>query len=121
MLMTRHSPLLIDGSTFCDFETIDRVGFFPLGRTRARSHEECSGREKTGFCQIEHLRLNPQNTVLSCEGHDDFEISGDLATRSNRGMMTGDEIAPLRRVVCMLKEAPEEYICQKCVLALTEV
>ena len=56
--------------------------------------------------------------VLCCEDYDEKYVVGDLTTSSVAEVLRGPEIARLRRWSYGLEEAPEDFICRKCIYAL---
>ena len=102
-----------------DFEIMDRAGYLQVGLKPERPHEELRGCDNLGSRPIEHIHINPRGQcVLCCEDYDEFHIIGDLTTQSIEEVLTGEEIARLRRMIYGLEEAPKDFICRKCVFAL---
>ena len=102
-----------------DFEIMDRAGYLPIGLKPDRPHERLRGCNNLGSRPIEHIHINPQGQcVLCCEDYDEFHTIGDLTRQSLDEVLSGDEIARLRRVIYGLEEAPDDFICRKCVFAL---
>ncbi len=102
-----------------DFEIMDRAGYLPIGLKPDQPHERLRGCNNLGSRPIEHIHINPRGQcVLCCEDYDEFHIIGDLTTQSIEEVLTGEEIARLRRMIYGLEEAPEDFICRKCVFAL---
>jgi MoaA/NifB/PqqE/SkfB family radical SAM enzyme len=103
-----------------DFEIMDRAGYLPIGLKPDRPHERLRGCNNLGSRPIEHIHINPRGQcVLCCEDYDEFHIIGDLTRQSLDEVLSGEEIARLRRVIYGLEEAPEDFICRKCVFALS--
>ena len=104
-----------------DFEIMDRAGYLPIGLKPDQPHKRLRGCNNLGSRPIEHIHINPRGQcVLCCEDYDEYHVIGDLSQQSLHDVMTGDEIARLRRVIYGLEEAPDDFICRKCVFALTE-
>ncbi len=104
-----------------DFAIMDRAGYLPFGKRPEQPHRVLRGCDNLGSRPIEHIHIVPQGRcVLCCEDYDEHHVVGDLTRQSLDEILRGDEIAHLRRVVYGLEEAPEAFICRKCVFALTE-
>jgi MoaA/NifB/PqqE/SkfB family radical SAM enzyme len=102
-----------------DFEIMDRAGYLPIGLKPDKPNERLRGCNNLGSRPIEHIHINPKGQcVLCCEDYDEFHIVGDLTVESIDEVLSGEEIARLRRLIYGLEEAPEEFICRKCVFAL---
>ena len=102
-----------------DFEIMDRAGYLAFGLKPDRPHNLLRGCDNLGSRPIEHVHINPEGRcILCCEDYDEYHVIGDLTRQSLHEVMTGDEIARLRRMVYGLEEAPEDFICRKCVFAL---
>ena len=92
----------------------------PLSGPRGvRSTRRLRGCNNLGSRPIEHIHINPRGQcVLCCEDYDEFHVIGDLTVESIDEVLSGEEIARLRRMIYGLEEAPDEFICRKCVFAL---
>lgn len=102
-----------------DFAIMDRAGYLPVGLKPERPHGLLRGCDNLGSRPIEHIHINPEGRcILCCEDYDEHHVIGDLTRQSLHEVMTGDEIARLRRMVYGLEEAPKDFICRKCVFAL---
>ena len=102
-----------------DFEIMDRAGYLPIGLKPDKPYERLRGCNNLGSRPIEHIHINPQGQcVLCCEDYDEFHIIGDLTVQSIDEVLSGEEIAHLRRMAYCVDEAPEDFICRKCVFAL---
>lgn len=103
-----------------DFAIMDRAGYLSFGLKPERPHAVLSGCNNLGSRPIEHIHINPKGScILCCEDYDEHHVIGDLTRQSLEEVMTGDEIARLRRMIYGLEEAPEDFICRKCVFALS--
>jgi len=102
-----------------DFAIMDRAGYLSVGLKPERPHGQLRGCDNLGSRPIEHIHINPEGRcILCCEDYDEHHVIGDLTRQSLHEVMTGDEIARLRRMVYGIEEAPENFICRKCVFAL---
>ena len=103
-----------------DFQIMDRAGYLPIGLKPDKPHERLSGCNNLGSRPIEHIHINPQGKcVLCCEDYDEYHIVGDLQIQTIDQIMSGEEMARLRRMTYGLEEAPENFICRKCVFAMS--
>ena len=104
-----------------DFEIMDRAGYLPFGKRPEHPHRVLRGCDNLGSRPIEHIHVVPQGRcVLCCEDYDEHHVIGDLTRQTLDEVLRGDEIARLRRMVYGLEDVPENFICRKCVFALTE-
>jgi MoaA/NifB/PqqE/SkfB family radical SAM enzyme len=102
-----------------DFAIMDRAGYLSFGLKPEEPHSLLRGCDNLGSRPIEHIHINPRGQcILCCEDYDEHHVIGDLTRQSLHEVMTGDEIARLRRTIYGLEEAPAEFICRKCVFAL---
>ena len=102
-----------------DFEIMDRSGYLPIGLKPEKPYERLRGCNNLGSRPIEHIHINPHGQcIMCCEDYDEFHIIGDLTTHSIDEVLSGEEIAHLRRMVYGVEEAPDDFICRKCVFAL---
>lgn len=103
-----------------DFEIMDRAGYLPFGIGPKTPHRILRGCDNLGSRPIEHLHITPQGRcVFCCEDYDEHHVVGDLTRQTIDQVMRSDEMARLRRMNYGLEEAPLEFICRKCVFALT--
>jgi MoaA/NifB/PqqE/SkfB family radical SAM enzyme len=102
------------------FEVMDRAGYLPFGLKPERPAERLRGCDNVGSRPLQHLHVSPHGTcVLCCEDYDERWVVGDLRTSSVAEVLRGPEIARLRRFAYGIEDAPEDFICRKCVFALT--
>ncbi len=102
-----------------DFVIMDRAGYLAFGVKPERPHSVLRGCDNLGSRPIEHIHINPEGRcILCCEDYDEHHVIGDLTRQSLDEVMAGDEIARLRRMIYGLEEAPEDFICRKCVFAV---
>jgi len=111
------------GSNFVvrPFEIMDRAGWLDTGRGPTQRHRRLRGCENLGSRPLEHIHITAAGKVVfCCEDYDEVHTVGDLSTRTVDDVLTGDEIARLRRWTYGLEDAPEDFICRNCLFALTE-
>lgn len=102
------------------YEVMDRAGYLQIGTKVARPHQKLCGCENVGSRPLQHLHVTPHGKcVLCCEDYDEYYEVGDLNCQSVEEVLTGPEIARLRRWVYGIEEAPPGFICRKCIYART--
>jgi len=103
-----------------DLEIMDRAGYLPIGLSPDKPHERLRGCNNLGSRPIEHIHINPKGRcVLCCEDYDEHHIVGDLTQQTIDEVMSGQELAQLRRMIYGIEEASGDFICRKCVFALS--
>ena len=103
-----------------NFEIMDRAGYLPIGLKPDKPFEKLRGCNNTGSRPIEHIHINPQGQcVLCCEDYDEFHKVGDLSSQTIDDVLSGEEMARLRRMIYGVDEAPGDFICRKCIFALS--
>jgi hypothetical protein len=101
-----------------DFEIMDRAGYLPFGIKPETPHDCLRGCNNLGSRPIEHIHINPRGQcVLCCEDYDEHHIVGDLTRQSIDEVMSGPELARLRRMIYGIDEAGPDFICRKCAFA----
>jgi organic radical activating enzyme len=104
-----------------DFAIMDRAGYLPFGVKPESPFVHLRGCDNLGSRPIEHIHITPQGRcVLCCEDYDEHHLIGDLTRQSLDEVLSGNEIARLRRMVYGLEEAPQDFICRKCAFAIGE-
>lgn len=97
---------------------MDRAGLLQVGSRPMRPHQRLCGCENIGSRPLQHLHISPHGkVVLCCEDYYEKHLIGDLSQSSVREVLTGPEVAKLRRWVYGLEEAPADFMCRKCVFA----
>ncbi len=100
------------------FEVMDRAGYLPVGLRPIEPHRRLRGCENVGSRPLEHLHITPHGKcVLCCEDYDENHVVGDLTKDSVVGILTGPALSRFRRWAYGVEEAPEDFICRKCVFA----
>ena len=56
--------------------------------------------------------------VFCCEDYDEVHVVGDLTLATIEEVLSGPEIAKLRRWTYGIEEAPTDFMCRNCVFAL---
>lgn len=54
------------------------------------------------------------------QDYDEVHTVGDLANQTVDEILSGDEMARLRRLAYGIDDAPEDFICRNCLFALTD-
>jgi MoaA/NifB/PqqE/SkfB family radical SAM enzyme len=103
------------------FEVMDRAGYLRIGMKPARTDRRLRGCENNGSRPLQHLHVTPHaKAVFCCQDYDEYHVVGDLERQSVAEVLSGPEIAQLRRWSYGLEDAPEDFMCRKCVYALFE-
>lgn len=111
------------GSNFVvrPFDIMDRAGWLPVGLGPERPHRQLRGCDNLGSRPLEHLHITAGGKVVfCCEDYDEVHTVGDLARQRIDEVLSGDEMARLRRFSYGIDEAPDDFICRNCLFALTE-
>ncbi|MCB1035321.1 MAG: radical SAM protein, partial [Acidobacteria bacterium] len=113
---------LFEGSRFevKFFEIMDRAGYLQIGQRPATPHKNLRGCEVVGSRPLQHIHISPYGEcVLCCEDYDHKYVVGNLNRQSVEEVLRSPEFALLRRWVYGLDEAPDDFICRRCLFALT--
>ena len=103
------------------YEVMDRAGYLEVGLKPATAHKQLRGCQVVGSRPLQHLHISPYGQCVLCsEDYDHNYVVGDLRQNTIEEVLTGPELAKLRRLVYGLDEAPEDFICRSCVFALTD-
>lgn len=115
-IRARYAGSLFEVRTY---EVMDRAGHLDLGLKPAEPIARLRGCENVGSRPLQHLHITPHGEcVLCCEDYDEKYVVGDLTTSSVAEVLRGPGLARLRRWSYGLEEAPEDFICRKCIYAL---
>jgi hypothetical protein len=109
-----------EGSRFVvsKHRVMDRAGLLQIGARPPKPHQRLRGCDNVGSRPLQHLHITPHaKVVLCCEDYYENHVIGDLGTSTVRDVLTGPEVARLRRWVYGLEEAPADFMCRKCVFA----
>jgi len=103
------------------FELMDRAGYLPVGLRPSSPWRKLRGCENLGSRPLQHVHVTPEGRcVLCCEDYDEKYVVGDLTKQTLVEVLEGDEIARLRRFSYGIEEAPDDFICRRCVFARAE-
>jgi hypothetical protein len=111
------------GSNFVvrPFDIMDRAGWLPVGIGPERPHRRLRGCDNLGSRPLEHLHITARGRVVfCCEDYDEVHTVGDLNVQTIDDVLSGDEMAMLRRWTYGLDDAPDDFICRNCLFAVTE-
>lgn len=98
---------------------MDRAGYLPVGLKPLQSNTELCGCEQTGSRPLQHLHITAHGRcVLCCQDYDEKYVVGDLTKQTVTEVLAGPELARMRRWVYGVEEAPEDFICRRCVFVL---
>jgi hypothetical protein len=101
------------------FEVMDRAGYLQIGLKVAEDGKSLCGCDNFGSRPLQHLHITPQGKcVLCCEDYDENYVVGDLTRESVHDVLTGPALARMRRWTYGLEQAPDDFICKRCIFAL---
>jgi len=101
------------------FTIMDRAGWLDVGLGVERQHLQLRGCENTGSRPLQHLHVTAEGKVVfCCEDYDEVHEVGDLNLASIEEVLSGPEMAKLRRWSYGIEEAPDDFICRNCVFSL---
>jgi hypothetical protein len=102
------------------FEVMDRAGYLQIGHRPASRDRRLCGCENVGSRPLQHIHITPRGRcVLCCEDYDEKYVVGDLTRESVHQVLTGRDMARMRRWVYGLEPAPADFLCRGCTFALT--
>ncbi len=100
------------------YKVMDRAGAVEVGLKPASLEARLCGCEQTGSRPVEWAHITPRGKcVLCCQDYHEKHVIGDLNEQSLDEILSGPEMARLRRWVYGIDEAPAEFICRGCVFA----
>ena len=100
---------------------MDRAGYLEVGLKPAEPHRRLRGCMVVGSRPLQHLHISPYGQCVLCsEDYDHHYVVGELGKHTLEEVLTGPELARLRRWVYGIEEAPDDFICRGCVFALTD-
>lgn len=100
------------------FEVMDRAGYLQIGARVAEEGGNLCGCDNMGPRPIQHLHITPHGKcVLCCEDYDENYVVGDLTKQSVEEVLTGPALALYRRWIYGLEEAPDDFICRRCIFS----
>ena len=101
------------------FEVMDRAGHLEVGHKPAEPHRRLCGCENVGSRPMQYIHITPHGKcLLCCEDYDEHYVVGDLNVQTIDQVLRSPEMARMRRWVYGVEEAPEDFLCRKCVFAL---
>lgn len=99
---------------------MDRAGWLDVGLKPAEQNRRLAGCDNVGSRPIQHLHITPHGKcVLCCEDYDENYVVGDLNANTISEVLQGPGLAKMRRWVYGVEDAPEDFMCRKCVFART--
>ena len=100
------------------FRLMDRAGQVATGQRPPAPIRRLGGCEQIGSRPLQWVHITPKGEcVLCCQDYDNRYVVGDLRQQSLDEVLTGPEMARMRRWAYGLEEAPEDFICRKCAYA----
>jgi MoaA/NifB/PqqE/SkfB family radical SAM enzyme len=104
------------------YEVMDRAGAVPIGlHPTADPGRRLCGCEQTGSRAVQWVHVTPTGrVVLCCQDYHEQYVVGDLHQEALEDILRGPRVSLLRRWVYGLEEAPADFICRRCIYALTD-
>lgn len=98
---------------------IDRAAYLNIGQSLHSPIQHLGGCEQTGSRPLQHLHITAHGIcVLCCQDYNEDYPIGDLNEQTIEEVLTGSAIAKMRNQVYGLDDAPDNFICRRCVFAL---
>lgn len=111
----RNTPFKVEG-----FSIMDRAGYLGFGLSTGPDHRTLAGCDNIGSRPIQHLHITPSgNCILCCQDYDEDYVVGNLKSQSVHEVMSGPQLSKMRRWAYGIDEAPDDFICRKCIYAKT--
>lgn len=102
------------------FPIMDRAGALDIGQSPEEPIRHLKGCENLGSRPVQHLTVNAYGEcVICCEDYYEEYKVGDLRIQSVEEVLTGEKIKKIRAMLYSVEEAPEDFICRKCIFALS--
>lgn len=103
------------------YEVMDRAGAMPIGLSPVSGDKELRGCEQTGSRPVQWAHINPWGQlVLCCQDYHNQYVAGDLHEQSLDEILSGPKMALFRRWAYGIETAPDNFICRRCIYALTK-
>jgi hypothetical protein len=97
---------------------MDRAGWLDVGLKPLDIQRPLRGCDNVGSRPLQHLHITPQGKcVLCCEDYDENYPVGDLTTHSIDEVLAGPGLAKMRNWIYGIEQAPEDFMCRKCIFA----
>lgn len=102
------------------YEVMDRAAYLQIGAKPPTPLTRLAGCNNVGSRPLQHLHITPRGQcVLCCEDYDEKYVVGDLTQQSLLEVLTGPQLALMRRWIYGVEEAPANFICRNCTFALS--
>jgi len=102
------------------FRAVDRAGFLEEGWKPEVLNKKLRGCEEMGSRPLQHIHVNAHGQCMfCCQDYKGDYIVGDLNQESVGEVLAGPKLSLLRAQAYGLKQAPDDFICRKCVFSLT--
>ncbi len=103
------------------YEVMDRAGAVPIGLHPSSTAGRLCGCEQTGSRPVQWAHVTPSGqVVLCCQDYHEQYVVGDLHHESLDDILRGPRMTLLRRWVYGMEEAPADFLCRRCIYALTD-
>ncbi len=112
-----------DGSRFDTryYVVNDRAAYLQIGiGVGGQKRQKLRGCEYVGSRPLQHLHITPRaKAILCCQDYSETTEVGDLNTHSVAEVLAGPGLAQARRWTYGMEEAPANFICRNCPMAIT--
>lgn len=111
-----------EGSTLTvkSYPITDRASCLDKGLKLNERIEKLAGCDLLGSRPLQHIHINSYGKVfLCCQDYFEEYTVGDLNVQSVDDVLVSKEMQELRAMSYGIKEAPDDFICRKCVFALS--
>jgi sulfatase maturation enzyme AslB (radical SAM superfamily) len=110
----RDTPFVVKDAIIAD-----RAGQMSSGGSVTEPIKHLAGCMQTGSRPLQHLHVNAYgDCLLCCQDYRGEYTAGNLHETPVIDVLEGLEMARLRRQTYGLEEAPEDFICRRCIYAL---
>ena len=100
------------------YQTMDRAGAVPFGLSPRASRRRLCGCDQTGSRPLQWLHITPYGKcLLCCQDYHEQYVVGDLSEETVAQVLQGERMARYRRWAYGVEEAPEDFICRRCIYA----
>ena len=99
----------------------DRAAYLQIGiGVGGKKRQKLRGCEYVGSRPLQHLHITPHaKAILCCQDYTETAEVGDLNTQTVDEVLSGPGLAQMRRWAYGIEEAPANFICRNCPMAIT--
>jgi hypothetical protein len=99
----------------------DRAAYLQIGiGVGGHKRQKLRGCEYVGSRPLQHLHITPRaKAILCCQDYSETAEVGDLNIQTVAEVLSGPGLAEMRRWAYGIEEAPANFICRNCPMAIT--